>query len=216
MMMDNDEKTIDLCDVALFLLSYKKVILGCVIACMVVAGIYLYFIVKPVYRTSLWVKLPQYCDNKDINTAVLIGDGEVKKIVYAKEDIAETDVVVKTARNVDTSVITTTFEGTDPAVIIKFADSYEKVFQESLNNMVNERLLRDAQITNLQSDNHLTLKDLQDNIVMTKVAVIKKGELPEKPLPQGNARKILLAGVLGLCLGMIVSVGQYLKSKKIL
>lgn len=203
-MNDMSTKKLDLFDFALYVWQNKFKVISCVCVCLAICGGYLKFTSKTEYQSELKLRLPQYLDMKDCNTALEVANGDVNKEVSEELNIRKNDISINPEWIKDTSVIRIRIKGSNAEDVKKYGDLYQTKIVSSLSKVINEKLIRDWQINNTRGGGQLLNYDEAIKYIqLRQVHVIKKVDFPEKGVTQtGRLKKLFLSAIFGLGLGI--------------
>ena len=199
-----DTKKLDLFDFALYVWQNKFIVVTCVLISLIICGGYLKFTAKTEYQTELKLRLPQYLDMKDYNTALEVANGDINKEVSEELKMDEKDITVDPQWIKDTSVISVTFKGNSAEDVKKYGDLYQIKIVSSLTKVVNERFIRDWQLNNTRGGGQLMNYDEAIKYVqLRQVHIIKKADYPKEAVAQtGRLKKLFLSAILGFGFGI--------------
>lgn len=210
-MNENNVKVIDLYDVLKFLWHSKLVIL---IAMLVMIGVAVLGVnrnVQPAYMTSILVRMPQYVDDRTVNTAVAYATGDMLANVYVEQhmDLGNPAITVEATPVKGSTIVRVQFTGTDPEAIKAFSDVYQTAFINGVNQFVNESVLSNLAV--LQGSNlERTLTPSTTALPTGKAEVIKMGAVPTANLNAGvKTKNIVKFAVFGFILGCGISLIRY-------
>lgn len=203
-MNDMSTKKLDLFDFALYVWQNKFKVISCVCVCLAICGAYLKFTSKTEYKTELKLRLPQYLEMKDYQTALEVANGEINKEVSEELSIGKNDISINPEWIKDTSVIRIIFKGSSAENVKRYGDLYQTKIVSSLSKVINEKLIRDWQLNNSRGGGQLmNYDDAIKYVQLRQVHVIKKVDFPEKGVTQtGKLKKLFLSAVLGFGIGI--------------
>lgn len=194
--MKNNEQngwSIDLWDVLKCFWRYKILLVLIPVITFMAMSLYMHYTLIPEYRTSLWCRLPQYTDDRTINTAVSVANGDVKEELFNQLQTTNSTIAIGVSRVPNTSVISISFTGTDPQLIKEASDTFEGIFVSKANGFVNEAVKKDLLIAELNGGTALTGNAVFDNRdALSSVEVIKKGQLPTAVINKDASRSLIL------------------------
>lgn len=211
-MEEQNVKVIDVYDVLKFLWKSKLLILIFMVLMVGIAAFGINRNVKPSYMTSIQVRLPQYVDDRTVNTAVSYATDNMLINFYKQRnmdpdypDIAVTATAVK-----NSTIIRIQFAGENPEQIKKFADDYQMEYTKGLNQFVNEKAINDFKISQAQNNSSVNLTQSDKNLPSAKAEVIKDGGVPTLNLNAGvKWKNIIKFGILGFLIGCGISMLCY-------
>lgn len=211
-MEEQNVKVIDLGDVLKYLWKSKIVILACTVVMIGVAVFGVNRKVKPSYMTSIQVRLPQYVDDRTVNTAVSYATGNLLKDYYKElnMDPDNPDITVEAKAIKDSTVVRIQFSGQEPEKIKQFADDFQVKYINGLNQFVNEKAINDFEVSMVQSNSSVNLSQWEKDLPLAKAEVIKDGGVPSQDL-NGSAKtkNIVKFGIFGVLLGCGISLVRY-------
>ncbi len=223
--MNEDIKVINLLELAKLLYVYKLLIICFAIIGGILGFGYAYKTVIPAYKSSIEVKLPLYCDDNTIKTAVsLAGNQKLFNESYSKIRldgeaernksgiISNEKLEIRPIRVNGTTIIHVEIEGKNPQMIKTFADIYQDDLSNYLNSFINEKTIEAMQRANLQSANPLSNEELQKRITLGKVIVVKEAGIPTARVDEGYEKKTALGIFFGIVLGIGVVVIKHLNA----
>ena len=164
------EEEVDLRDYVNVLLKWKWLIIWITIISMVVAGIYSYFISKPVYEGTVLLQTPVVNNNSvtNINDLESIMRSEyfsnivARRIGCSSQEINEGISVSNLGR--DSDAIKVTFDGPSTNIISKFFEVLLPTFNDISNNSYNDMTtLLKSNLSDLKNE-FLELKKEKDTI----------------------------------------------------
>lgn len=209
-MNENNVKVIDLYDVLKFLWHSKLVIL---IAMLVMIGVAVLGInrnVQPAYMTSILVRMPQYVDDRTVNTAVAYATGDMLNNLYKEQhmDPDNPEISVEATPVKASTIVSVQFTGTDPEAIKAFSDVYQTAFVNGVNQFANEKMISDLAILQGSSD-----RNQMPGVVTQpsgKAEVIKSSGVPTANLNAGvKTKNIVKFAIFGFILGCGISLIRY-------
>lgn len=211
-MKEQNIKVIDLSDMIKFLWKSKIIILSCTILMIGLAIFGVNRNVKPSYMTSIQVRLPQYVDNRTVNTAVSYANGNLLKEYYRDlnmdPDYPNIKVISKAIK--DSTIIRVQFVGQEPEHIKQFADGYQIKYINGLNRFINETAINDFEVSMVKSNSSINLSQLEKTLPLAKAEVIKDAGIPTENLNASvKTQNIIKFGALGLLLGCGISLVRY-------
>lgn len=211
-MEEQNVKVIDVYDVLKFLWKSKILILICIILMIGVAIFGINRNVKPSYMTSIQVRLPQYVDDRTVNTAVTYAMGNMLINFYKQQDMNpdNPDITITAEAIKNSTIVRIQFVGQEPERIKEFADTYQIAYINGLNQFVNEKAINDFEISQAQNNSSESLTQLEKNLPLAKAEVIKDGGIPTSDLNANTKLKnIIKFGILGFLIGCGISVVCY-------
>lgn len=211
-MEEQNIKVIDLGDVLKYLWKSKFVILVCVIVMIGVAVFGVNRKVKPSYMTSIQVRLPQYVDDRTVNTAVSYAKGNslIQFYKYQNMDPDYPDIVVDAKPIKNSTIVRIEFRGQEPKKIKEFADAYQMIYVDGINQFINEKAINDIEISKAQSDSAGNLIQLEENFPLVKAKVQKDGGIPSFDYNADvKGKNIIKFGVFGLIIGFGISLVRF-------
>lgn len=210
------EQVFDIADYLKFMFSKLIAIALFVFLAILLSFAYFKFLTVPYYETDMQVKLPQYCPDRDIFTAVEIANGDLiqksVKLTFGESIKDGNDSIIVKAKWIkDTPIVEVTFRGDNEENLKNFITAYEKQLVEELNSMVSERFLRDIQMNAVRNEEVPTnVRDFKKDFIIGEVKVIKSATNIEGPLHAGTIRKYFIAGLIGLFAGFFLFSFQFL------
>lgn len=208
---ENKVKVIDLYDVLKFLWHSKLVIL---IAMLVMIGVAVLGVnrnVQPAYMTSILVRMPQYVDDRTVNTAVAYATGDMLANVYVEQhiDLENPAITVKASPVKNSTIVRVQFTGTNQQAIKTFSDAYQTAFVNGINQFVNESVLSNLAV--IQGGNLERTSIPSTTALPTgKAEVIKMGSVPTTDLNAGvKTKNIVKFAIFGFILGCGISLTRY-------
>lgn len=211
-MINNQDKvlTIDLWDLLKYFWRYKIVVLLVPIITIALVSLYTHFFLVPEYKTSLWIRLPQYSDEQTINTAVNVAQGDVVRTLEKTLSLNGGEVSVGAKRISGTTIIAISFTGNNPPLLKEASDTFEGIIIPKINSFVNETVKKDLLIAELTDD-----KENNRNVYANKnfnlgsAEVIKQGQIPTAIINQSNSWTWGISCTIGSIL--LVSAGIVFK-----
>jgi uncharacterized protein involved in exopolysaccharide biosynthesis len=211
-MEEQNVKVIDLGDVLKYLWKSKIVILACTIIMIGVAIFGVNRKVKPSYMTSIQVRLPQYVDDRTVNTAVSYAKGNSLIQFYKSQNMDPDypDIIVDAKPIKNSTIVRIEFRGQEPKKIKEFADAYQIIYVDGINQFINEKAINDIEISKAQSNSTEKLTQLEANLPLAKATVQKDGGIPSLDYNADVKRKnIIKFGVFGLIIGCGISMVRF-------
>lgn len=203
-----DIKTIDLLEVAKNIWKLKYVII-LFTAAFLAFGFFQAKNEKPVYMTSVWVRLPQYVNTQTVNTAMQYANGNMLRNLYIQQGIDPDNPTINVVASVmdKSSIIKLQFVGENPQDIKNFADLYQAAYVNGVNQFVNEDVLVDLEMLKAQGANG-TIVNVPARLGQAEV--IKDGAVPTVDINTGAKNmKVIKLGLLGFFLGIGLGVLRY-------
>lgn len=203
-MEEQNVKVIDIYDVLKFLWKSKLLILICTILMVGIAVLVVNRNVKPSYMTSVQIRLPQYVDDRTVNTAVSYATDNMLINFYKQcnMDPDYPNITVTATAIKNSTIIKIQFVGQEPEEIKKFADAYQAEYTKGLNQFINEKAIHDFKISQAQSNSPGNLTQLDKNLPSAKAEVIKDGGVPTLNLNAGvKWKNIIKFGIWGFLIG---------------
>lgn len=223
--MNEDIKVINLLELAKLLYAYKLLIVCLAIIGGILGFGYAYKTVIPTYKSSIEVKLPLYCDDNTIKTAVrlagnqeLFSESRSKVRIDGDTENAESAIMTNAQLEINptlasgTTIIHVEIKGNNPQMIKAFADIYQYDLSNYLNSFVNEKTIEAMQRANLQSANPLSNEELQKKITLGKVIVVKEAGVSTTRVDEGYEKKTILGIFLGIFFGLGIVVVKHLNA----
>lgn len=209
-MNENNVKVIDLYDVLKFLWHSKLVILIAMLVMIGVAALGVNRNVQPAYMTSILVRMPQYVDDRTVNTAVAYATGDMLTNLYKEQqmDPDNPDISVAASPVKASTIVRVQFTGTDPQAIKAFSDAYQTAFVNGINQFVNENVLSGLAV--LQGSPERTQIPTMTTLPTGKAEVVKMGGVPTADLNAGvKTKNIVKFAIFGFILGCGISLIRY-------
>lgn len=233
--MKQEIQEIDILEMAKVLYACKLFILSCNLVGGFLGFAYAYKTVTPMYESSIEVKLPLYCDQNTLQTAVILAgnpslitvnsgkvgiagqtkektinqpmEGKINEQIISFND--EVEVSPKLIKG--TTLIQVGIRGKNVEFMKKFSDIYEYNLINYLNSFVNEKTINAMQIANLQSAGPLAKEELQERVTLTEAMITKKAETPTLIVNYEREKKTILGMLFGFAIGIGASFIKYVK-----
>lgn len=234
---DDDEIEIDLVEVWHELKSNVVLIAGVTVAFVAAAALYCFVIAKPVYGTTVFVKLPPSAGGFVADYLELCKSDIENKKIWGEDPIAK---LVKAEQPRGTKLIKMSFEG-------KSKDGASKLGAEYTNNLLNKinqqvvtleeqkfssevvGMIRDdmTDISNKLRENHIgavetknkldyllkRIEDKEKNRMFLKAEMADKPVVPDKPIRPAKAKTFGISLVAGLFLSCGWIIARYIFRK---